>query len=124
MGETFFWELATLIDIMLFGHWIQMRSILGASRALERSWSRSCPRKPNAIKDGQTVDVKVESLKLGDRVLVKPGGRDSIDGTVIEGETSANESMLKGESRQIRKRAGDDVIRRVHQWRGLDLDRS
>ncbi|MCK9405161.1 MAG: heavy metal translocating P-type ATPase [Methanothrix sp.] len=109
MGETFFWELATLIDIMLFGHWIEMRSILGASRALEEL-VKIMPSEAHLIKDGQTVDVKVESLKPGDRVLVKPGEKIPIDGTVIEGETSVNESMLTGESRPVRKRAGDDVI--------------
>jgi Cu2+-exporting ATPase len=109
MGETFFWELATLIDIMLFGHWIEMRSILGASRALEEL-VKIMPSEAHLIKDGQTVEVKVESLKPGDRVLVKPGDKIPIDGTVIEGETSANESMLTGESRPVRKRAGDDVI--------------
>jgi Cu2+-exporting ATPase len=109
MGETFFWELATLIDIMLFGHWIEMRSILGASRALEEL-VKIMPSEAHLIKDGQTVEVKVESLKPGDRVLVKPGEKIPIDGTVIEGETSANESMLTGESRPVRKRAGDDVI--------------
>ncbi|HQJ62628.1 MAG TPA: heavy metal translocating P-type ATPase, partial [Methanothrix soehngenii] len=109
MGETFFWELATLIDIMLFGHWIEMRSILGASRALEEL-VKIMPSEAHLIKDGQTVEVKVESLKPGDRVLVKPGEKIPIDGTVIEGETSVNESMLTGESRPVRKRAGDDVI--------------
>ncbi|MCK9586992.1 MAG: heavy metal translocating P-type ATPase [Methanothrix soehngenii] len=109
MGETFFWELATLIDIMLFGHWIEMRSILGASRALEEL-VKIMPSEAHLIKDGQTVEVKVESLKPGDRVLVKPGDKIPIDGTVIEGETSVNESMLTGESRPVRKRAGDDVI--------------
>ncbi|HNZ04932.1 MAG TPA: heavy metal translocating P-type ATPase, partial [Methanothrix soehngenii] len=109
MGETFFWELATLIDIMLFGHWIEMRSILGASRALEEL-VKIMPSEAHLIKDGQTVEVKVETLKPGDRVLVKPGEKIPIDGTVIEGETSVNESMLTGESRPVRKRAGDDVI--------------
>ncbi|WP_442919944.1 heavy metal translocating P-type ATPase [Methanothrix soehngenii] len=109
MGETFFWELATLIDIMLFGHWIEMRSILGASRALEEL-VKIMPSEAHLIKDGQTVEVKVESLKPGDRVLVKPGEKMPIDGTVIEGETSVNESMLTGESRPVRKRARDDVI--------------
>ena len=68
------------------------------------------PSEAHLIKDGQTVEVKVESLKPGDRVLVKPGEKIPIDGTVIEGETSVNESMLTGESRPVRKRAGDDVI--------------
>jgi P-type Cu2+ transporter len=108
-GETFFWELATLIDIMLLGHWIEMRSVLGASRALEEL-VRIMPSQAHLIEDGKTVDVKVELLKPGDRVLVKPGEKMPVDGSVIEGETSVNESMLTGESRPVTKRAGDDVI--------------
>jgi len=108
-GEVFFWELATLIDIMLLGHWIEMRSVLGASRALEEL-VRIMPSEAHLIKNGQTVDVKVETLKPGDRVLVKPGEKIPVDGTVIEGETSVNESMLTGESKPVTKRAQDNVI--------------
>jgi Cu2+-exporting ATPase len=95
-GEVFFWELATLIDIMLLGHWIEMRSVLGASRALEEL-VKIMPSEAHLLKDGQTVDVNVDSLKPGDRVLVKPGEKVPVDGSVIEGETSVNESMLTGE---------------------------
>jgi Cu2+-exporting ATPase len=108
-GEIFFWELATLIDIMLLGHWIEMRSVLGASRALEEL-VKIMPSEAHLIKDGQTVDVKVESLKPGDRVLVKPGEKIPVDGAVIEGETSVNESMLTGESKPVTKRTSDIVI--------------
>jgi Cu2+-exporting ATPase len=108
-GELFFWELATLIDIMLLGHWIEMRSVMGASRALEEL-VKIMPSVAHLMKDGQTEDVKVETLKPGDRVLVKPGEKIPVDGAVIEGETSVNESMLTGESRPITKRAGDSVI--------------
>ncbi len=108
-GEVFFWELATLIDIMLLGHWIEMRSIQGASRALEEL-VKIMPSQAHLQKDGQTVDVKVEILKPGDRVLVKPGEKMPVDGVAIEGETSVNESMLTGESRPVTKRAGDSVI--------------
>jgi Cu2+-exporting ATPase len=108
-GEIFFWELATLIDIMLLGHWIEMRSVLGASRALEEL-VKIMPYEAHLIKDGQTVDVKVESLKPGDRVLVKPGEKIPVDGAVIEGETSVNESMLTGESKPVTKRTSDIVI--------------
>lgn len=83
-GEVFFWELATLIDIMLLGHWIEMRSVLGASRALEEL-VRIMPSEAHLIKDGQTMDVKVDTLKPGDRVLVKPGEKIPVDGAVIEG---------------------------------------
>lgn len=108
-GEVFFWELATLIDIMLLGHWIEMRSVLGASRALEEL-VKIMPSEAHLLKDGQTEDVKVESLKPGDRVLIKPGEKVPVDGSVIEGETSVNESMLTGESKPVTKRAGDNVI--------------
>ena len=108
-GEVFFWELATLIDIMLLGHWIEMRSVLGASRALEEL-VKIMPSEAHLIKDGRTVDVKVEALLPGDRVLVKPGEKIPVDGAVLEGETSVNESMLTGESRPITKKADDNVI--------------
>ena len=108
-GEVFFWELATLIDIMLLGHWIEMRSVMGASRALEEL-VKIMPSVAHLIKDGQTVDVKVETLKPGDRVLVKPGEKIPVDGAVIEGETSVNESMLTGESQPVTKKTGDNVI--------------
>ncbi|HSD57674.1 MAG TPA: heavy metal translocating P-type ATPase [Methanotrichaceae archaeon] len=108
-GEVFFWELATLIDIMLLGHWIEMRSVLGASKALEEL-VKIMPSEAHLLKDGQTVDVGVESLKPGDRVLVKPGEKVPVDGSVIDGETSVNESMLTGESKPVTKRSGDGVI--------------
>jgi Cu2+-exporting ATPase len=104
-GEVFFWELATLIDIMLLGHWIEMRSVLGASRALEEL-VKIMPSEAHLIKDGQTVDVKVDALLPGEKVLVKPGEKIPVDGAVIEGDTSVNESMLTGESRPITKKDG------------------
>lgn len=108
-GEVFFWELATLIDIMLLGHWIEMRSVLGASRALEEL-VKIMPSEAHLLKDGQTMDVSVESLKPEDRVLIKPGEKVPVDGSVIDGETSVNESMLTGESKPVTKRAGNSVI--------------
>ncbi|UEC42803.1 MAG: Copper-exporting P-type ATPase B [Methanothrix sp.] len=108
-GMDFFWELATLIDIMLLGHWIEMRSVVGASRALEEL-VKIMPSEAHLIKDGQTFDVKVDALKPGDKVLVKPGEKIPVDGAVIEGETNVNESMLTGESKPVSKRVGDDVI--------------
>jgi Cu2+-exporting ATPase len=107
-GEPFFWELATLIDIMLLGHWLEMRSVLGASRALEEL-VKIMPSEAHRMKDGQTEDVPVNVLMVGDRVLVKPGEKVPVDGEVIEGKSSVNESMLTGESRPVSKKAGDKV---------------
>jgi Cu2+-exporting ATPase len=94
---------------MLLGHWIEMRSVLGASRALEEL-VKIMPSDAHLVKEGQTMDVKVDSLKPGDRVLVKPGEKIPVDGSVIEGETSVNESMLTGESKPVTKRMHDSVM--------------
>ncbi|WP_301677353.1 copper-translocating P-type ATPase [Methanoculleus methanifontis] len=107
--EGFFWELATLIDIMLLGHWVEMRSVLGASRALEEL-VRVMPSEAHLLRDGGTDDVPVDRLEPGDRVLVRPGEKVPVDGTVIEGTTSVNEAMLTGESRPVEKRPDDEVI--------------
>ena len=108
-GEGFFWELATLIDIMLLGHWVEMRSVLGASRALEEL-VRVMPSEAHLVRDGGTEDVPVDQLTPGDRVLVRPGEKVPVDGVVVEGATSVNEAMLTGESRPVEKRPGDGVI--------------
>ncbi|TFF89034.1 MAG: copper-translocating P-type ATPase [Promethearchaeota archaeon] len=108
-GSFFFWELATLIDIMLLGHWIEMRSVVGASRALEEL-VKIMPKEAHLKKNGEIIDVKVDELDKGDKVLVKPGEKIPIDGTVIDGETSVNESMLTGESKPVPKSVDDEVI--------------
>ena len=109
-GDDFFWELATLIVIMLLGHWIEMKSVVGASKALEEL-VKLMPETAHLIAaDGSTTDIPVENLKAGDRVLVKPGEKVPIDGRVYEGSSSVNESMLTGESVPVEKRAGDEVV--------------
>jgi len=109
-GHQLFWELATLIDIMLLGHWIEMRSVMGASRALE-TLVRLMPSEAHRLRDdGSTEDVAVTDLAHGDRVLVKPGEKIPTDGEIVEGATSVNQAMLTGESRPIEKDAGDQVI--------------
>ncbi len=109
-GMGFYWELATLIDIMLLGHWIEMRSVLGASRALE-ALVRLMPSDAHKIMpDGSMQDVPLSDLALGDRVLVKPGEKIPADGEVRSGESSVNESMLTGESKPVSKEAGGKVI--------------
>lgn len=108
-GEPFFWELATLIDIMLLGHWIEMRSVMGASRALEEL-VKIIPSEAHLLKgDTTTEDVSVEALKPEDAVLVKPGEKVPVDGVVTEGKSSVNESMLTGESKPVSKNVGDGV---------------
>ncbi|MDH4197038.1 MAG: HAD-IC family P-type ATPase, partial [Candidatus Aminicenantes bacterium] len=109
-GEVFFWELATLIDIMLLGHWLEMKSIMGASRALEEL-ARLMPSVAHKLQpDGSVTDVTLAELKAGDKVLVKPGEKVPADGEAVEGETSVNEAMLTGESEPVAKKAGDKVI--------------
>ena len=109
-GKVFFWELATLIDIMLLGHWIEMKSVMGASRALEELAKLMPSEAHKIMNDGSTKDVSLEEIKEGDRVLIKPGEKIPVDGEVTEGESSVNEAMLTGESRPIEKRRGDNVI--------------
>jgi Cu2+-exporting ATPase len=109
-GEVFFWELATLIDIMLLGHWLEMKSVMGASRALEEL-ARLMPSEAHRLEpDGTVMDVPLAELKAGDRVLIKPGEKMPADGEVIEGETSVNEAMLTGESKPVAKKRGAKVI--------------
>ncbi|MDK2902283.1 MAG: P-type Cu2+ transporter [Clostridiales bacterium] len=109
-GELMFWELATLIDIMLLGHWIEMRSVLGASRALE-NLAQLLPKQAHKLMDdGSIADVSVSELVSDDKVLVKPGEKVPADAIVIDGESSVDESLLTGESRPVYKGKGDYVI--------------
>lgn len=109
-GMDFFWELVTLIDIMLFGHWIEMKSVMGAGKALERL-AALMPDTAHRLKDdGSVEDIAVSALNNGDKLLVKPGEKVPADGSIIKGMTSANESMLTGESKPVLKVEGDMVI--------------
>lgn len=109
-GELFFWELATLIDIMLLGHWLEMRSVLGASRALEELVKLLPSTAHHIMPDGETMEMPLEHLKPGDLVLVKPGEKVPVDGKIIKGQTSIDESMLTGESEPVYKDWGGKVI--------------
>jgi P-type Cu2+ transporter len=109
-GKILFWELATLIDIMLLGHWIEMKSIMGASRALEGLAMLMPSEAHKVMPDGGTRDVSLDELETGDRVLIKPGEKVPVDGDVVEGQTSVNEAMLTGESKPVTKKGGDKVI--------------
>jgi Cu2+-exporting ATPase len=109
-GEGFFWELATLIDIMLLGHWIEMRSVMGASRALEEL-ARLLPSDAHRLReDGTTEDVPLTEIRKGDRILVRPGEKIGTDGVVASGRSSVDESMLTGESRPVEKAEGSSVV--------------
>ena len=109
-GKVFFWELATLIDIMLLGHWIEMRSVMGASRALEELAKLMPSDAHKVMDDGSTKDVSIQEIQAGDRVLVKPGEKVPVDGEVSEGQSAVNESMITGESKPVSKSAGTQVI--------------
>lgn len=109
-GKIFFWELASLIDVMLLGHWIEMRSIMGASNALEElaELMPSNARKIN--ENGETEDVPVSTLKEDDLIMVRAGEKIPADGVIAEGKSHVNESMLTGESRPVAKNKDDKVI--------------
>jgi Cu2+-exporting ATPase len=108
-GKKFFWELATLIDIMLLGHWIEMKSVVGASRSLQKL-VEMMPSEAHRLKNGNTTDVKVDELKSDDMVLVRPGEKIPVDGVIKEGESTVNESMVTGESKPVKKGTDDKVI--------------
>ncbi|HKL38255.1 MAG TPA: heavy metal translocating P-type ATPase, partial [Bacteroidales bacterium] len=98
-----------LIDIMLLGHWIEMKSVLGASRSLQKL-VEMMPSEAHLLKDGDTVDVKVDQLEKDNRVLVRPGEKIPVDGEIVDGESQVNESMVTGESRPVKKTREDKVI--------------
>lgn len=108
-GMDFYWEMATLIDIMLIGHYFEMKSVTGASRALEML-VKMLPSTAHHLVDGMVHDMPVSSLEVGHLVLVKPGEKIPVDGTVEEGSSHVNESMLTGESKPVKKEKNDRVI--------------
>jgi Cu2+-exporting ATPase len=108
-GEGFYWELATLVDIMLLGHWIEMRAVGRAQGALSEL-AKLLPDTAERVAGDRTEEVPVSAIEAGDVVLVRPGGRVPVDGEVIDGESQMNESMITGESRPVGKRSGDQVV--------------
>jgi Cu2+-exporting ATPase len=109
-GEMFFWELATLIDIMLLGHWIEMRSVMGASRALEEL-AKLMPNEAHVIEEeGGVTDVPLDRVRPGQRVLVRPGEKVPVDGRIVEGESEIDESMVTGESAPVAHGPGETVV--------------
>src|SRR5256712_2238932 len=108
-GMPFYWELATLVDVMLLGHWMEMLSIQGASRALEHLASL-VPPIAHRVTDRGTEDVPVSELREGDLVLVRPGEQVPVDGVVGDGTSSVNEAFLTGESRPVAEERGDEGL--------------
>ena len=108
-GEGFYWELATLVDIMLLGHWVEMRAV-GRARSALSELAKLLPDTAERVTGEATEEVPVSHLAVGDVVLVRPGGRLPVDGEVADGSSHVNESMLTGESRPVRKEPGDDVV--------------
>lgn len=108
-GMDFFWELATLIDIMLLGHWIEMRSEMSASNAL-KSLVALLPSVVHVQRNGAFIDTDLKDLKDHDTVLIKPGEKVPADGLILDGTSFVNESMLTGESVPIKKQKGAEVI--------------
>ena len=108
-GESLYWEISTLISVFLLGHWLEMRAVRGTTGALAEL-AKLIPPSAHLLKNGTTVDIKTSEVGKGDKVLVKPGEKIPVDGVVVEGESSVNESMVTGESRPITKIKGDKVI--------------
>ena len=109
-GEPFYWELATLLDVMLLGHWIEMRSVQSASKALD-DLAAMVPTVAHLVDaTGTVTDVQVDTLKLGDRIIIRPGEQVPVDGSIVEGASAMNEAFLTGESRPVSKQAGDEVV--------------
>nr|WP_308203535.1 copper-translocating P-type ATPase [Halobium salinum] len=110
IGMDFFWELATLVDIMLLGHWIEMRSVRQASGALDELAALLPDTAERIGEDGSVEEVRVDDLRTGDLVLVRPGGSVPADGVVEDGDSDVNEAMVTGESKPVSKEGGDEVI--------------
>ncbi len=108
-GVTLFWELSTLITIMLLGHYFEMRAVQGAQGAL-KELSKLLPDVAEVIKGGETKITPLDQVKENDIVFVRPGGKIPTDGEVIEGDSEVNEAMITGESRPVSKKIGDKVI--------------
>ncbi len=108
-GMDFWWELATLVTIMLLGHWIEMASVENAQGALNEL-AKLLPDEAELVKDGKNHKVPISQLKIDDKILIRPGAQVPIDGVVTKGSSSVNESMLTGESKPVKKVVGANVI--------------
>lgn len=108
-GESLWWEISTLVLAFLFGHWMEMRAILGTGNALGEL-AKLIPPTAHKLSGRDVLDVSTEEIKVGDLVLVRPGEKIPIDGEVTDGESSVNEGMITGESKSVGKKKGDKVI--------------
>lgn len=109
LEQTLFWELATLIVVMLLGHWLEMRAVKGAQGALQEL-SKLLPDTAEKVEGNETKIVALTELRVGDVIIVRSGGKVAADGEVVEGESDINESLATGESRPVAKQVGDSVI--------------
>ncbi|HBC70773.1 TPA: heavy metal translocating P-type ATPase [Candidatus Campbellbacteria bacterium] len=107
--HTLFWELSTLIAVMLLGHWIEMKAVQGAQGAL-KELAKLLPDTAEVLRDGSTETVSISELRVGDRVLVRPGAKVPADGVVVEGRSELDESIITGESKLISKEIDSEVI--------------
>lgn len=108
-GESLWWEISTLVLAFLFGHWMEMRAVLGTGNAL-KELAKLIPPTAHKLKGKEIMDVQTEELVKGDLVLVRPGEKIPVDGEVVEGASSVNEGMITGESRPVEKKKGDKLI--------------
>lgn len=105
----FYWEISTLTLFLLFGHWMEMKAVVASSGALGEL-VKLIPKEANLVKGKEVIKISTDELNVGDVILIKPGEKIPIDGVVIEGDTSVNESMITGESKPISKKINDKVI--------------
>lgn len=108
-GESLWWEISTLVSAFLFGHWMEMRAVLGTTGAL-KELAKLIPPEAHKIVEGKEILVKTDELIKGDMVLVKPGEKVPVDGKIIDGQSSVNEAMITGESKPVFKKVGDEVV--------------
>ncbi len=108
-GEGFFWELATLVTIMLLGHWLEMASVAKAESALD-AISKLLPDKAEKLVNGKPIQVSVSELRIGDLVLIRPGASIPVDGVIVDGSSSVDEAAITGESKPVSKSVNDEVV--------------
>ena len=108
-GEVFYEAAAMLVTFVLFGHWMEMRSRRGTSQAIQRLLQLA-PPKATVVRGGKEIELPTEQIVVGDVIVVKPGDKIAVDGVLIDGESSVDESMITGESLPVKKKVGDPVI--------------